>query len=77
MEELAVITALNYSASFGNNCVEFKEKKNVIHQPMSVRYRKKCALCLEYCPQQISSNKLSRRSISTYTFTKSIVQCLG
>ena len=27
MEELAVITALNHSASFGNKCVEFKEKK--------------------------------------------------
>ena len=34
MEDLAVITALNYSGSFGKNFVEFKEKnKYVIHQP--------------------------------------------
>ena len=30
MEEIAVITALNHSASFGNNCVEFKGKKKML-----------------------------------------------
>ena len=34
MEDLAVITALNLSGSFGKNLVQFKGKKiNVIHQP--------------------------------------------
>ena len=37
MEDLAVITALNHSASFGKNFVKFKGKyTNVIHRPKSV-----------------------------------------
>ena len=32
-EDLAVITALNHSGSFGKNFVKFKGKKIVIHQP--------------------------------------------
>ena len=56
MVDLAVITALIYSGSLGKNFVKFKEKnKNVIHQPRSVRIRKNCALCLEYCPQPTAS----------------------
>ena len=45
MEDIAIITVLNYSGSFGKNFVEFKGKnKNVIHQPKSVRIEKNCAL---------------------------------
>ena len=36
MEELAVITALNHSASLGNNCVEFNEKKIKCYSPAYV-----------------------------------------
>ena len=46
MEDLAVITALNNSDSFGKNFVKLKKK--VIHKPRSVRIWKNCALCLEY-----------------------------
>ena len=46
MEDLAVITALNHSGSFGTNFVKFKGK-NVIHQPRSVRFGKNCAPCFE------------------------------
>ena len=44
---LATITALKCSGlSHAFGCVI--EKKNVIHQPRSVRVGKNCALCLEY-----------------------------
>ena len=32
MEDLAVITALNHSGSFGKNVVKFKKKKCVIYR---------------------------------------------
>ena len=45
MEDVAIITALNHSGSFGKNFVEFKGKsKNFIHQPRSVPIGKRCAL---------------------------------
>ena len=49
MEDLAVITALNHSGSFGENFVMFKEKKNknVTHPPKSVRIGKTCARSFE------------------------------
>ena len=52
MEDLAAITTLHHSGSFGKNFVKFMEKtKNVIYQPGSVRIGKNCALCLEYRPR--------------------------
>lgn len=48
MKDLEVVTALNHSSSFGKDFVKFKGKnKNFIHQPRSVRMRKKCARGLE------------------------------
>ena len=37
MEDLAVFTAINHSGSFVRNLVTYKKKKNVIHEPRSVR----------------------------------------
>ena len=49
MEDLAVITALNHFGSFRKNFINFKDKKDVIHQPKFVCIEKNCALCLKYC----------------------------
>ena len=54
---LAMITALKCSVlSHVFRCV-VEENKNVIHQPMSVRIGKNCALCLEYRPRPAASGR--------------------
>ena len=52
MEDLAVITALNLSGSFGKNLVQFKGKKNkMLFTSLGlVRIGKNCALRLESSP---------------------------
>ena len=66
MEDLAVITALYHSGSFGKNFVNLK--KNVIHQPESVRIGKKCARILNNCPRHLASSSTQdlERSFSQY-----------
>ena len=48
MKYLEVVTALNYSSSFGKDSIKFKGKnKNFIRQPRSVRIGKKCTRGLD------------------------------
>ena len=52
---LAMITALKCSDLSHAFCCVVEKNKNVIHQPMSVRIGKNCALCLEYRPRPAAS----------------------
>ena len=53
--------------------VKFWEKKNVIHQPRSVRIGKNCALCLVYRPRPTTSALKLNRTLRNH---KNVVQQL-
>ena len=56
MENLAVIRPLIIQVLFATIFQVLEKNKNVIHQPMSVRIGKNCALCLVYRPRLTASS---------------------